>query len=212
MPGTTRATRPRRDAQRNRALLVATAREAFSREGLGASMDAIAKTAGVGAGTLYRHFPTKDDLVAAVIDADEPRLEAERDRIMDADVAPTEALEQWLAVLVLKMTAYEGLPGPLRAAVDATSTPLGSTCQALIDATATFLARARAAGATRPGLSARPLFLAALGIAWAGTATGDDPEIRNQLTDILRAGWSADPGPRPRPRREAAEPEGPRDC
>lgn len=113
-------TQPRRDAQRNRALLVATAREAFARDGLEASMDAIAKAAGVGAGTLYRHFPTKDDLVAAVIDADEPRLESERDRIIDAGLDPAEALEQWLNVLAQKMTAYEGLPGPLRAAVDST--------------------------------------------------------------------------------------------
>lgn len=184
--------RTRRDAQRNRALLVATAREAFARDGLEASMDAIAKTAGVGAGTLYRHFPTKDDLVAAVIDADEPRLESERDRIINAGLDPAEALEQWLNVLAQKMNAYEGLPGPLRAAVDATGTPLGSTCQVLLDATAAFLARARAAGAISPDLSERSLFLATLGIAWASAATGDDLETRSQLAGLLHRGWSAD--------------------
>jgi AcrR family transcriptional regulator len=56
----------RADAQRNRDALVATARAAFAEHGLGASLDEIAKRAGVGSGTLYRHFPTRDDLVAVV--------------------------------------------------------------------------------------------------------------------------------------------------
>jgi AcrR family transcriptional regulator len=56
----------RADARRNRAAILATARQAFARDGLQTSLDEIAKRAGVGSGTLYRHFPTRDDLVAAV--------------------------------------------------------------------------------------------------------------------------------------------------
>lgn len=190
MPERPFAAAPRRDAQRNRDLLVATARRAFADEGLAVSMDAIAKTAGVGAGTLYRHFPTKNDLIAAVIDLDDPQLAAERDRIRQADLAAVEALEEWLDALARKMTAYDGLPGPLRAAVDATGTPLGSTCQVLIDATEAFLCPVRRAGLARPELTGRSLFLATLGIAWASAATGNDAQTRNQLTAILRSGWS----------------------
>lgn len=192
MPEQPFAATARRDAQRNRELLVTTAHRAFASEGLAVSMDAIAKTAGVGAGTLYRHFPTKDDLIAAVLRLDDPQLEAERDRIGQAGLAPAEALEEWLGALARKMTAYDGLPGPLRAAIDATGTPLGSTCQVLIDATEAFLVPARKAGLARPELTGRALFLAALGIAWANAATGNDTQTREQLTAILRSGWSVE--------------------
>ncbi|SYZ33579.1 TetR/AcrR family transcriptional regulator [Propionibacterium australiense] len=194
MPDRSRTASPRRDALRNRELLVNAARQAFASDGLDASMDAIAKAAGVGVGTLYRHFPTKEDLVAAVINLDKPQLEAQRDRIRRADLDPVAALEQWLDVLVRKMTAYDGLPGPLRAAVDATGTPLGSTCHTIVDATETFLAPARDAGLAKPQLTGRALFLAALGIAWASSAA-DDTETREQLTATLRSGWAAEPPP-----------------
>ena len=58
--------KPRADAQRNRARLLKTAKAAFAEKGPGASLDEIARTAGVGAGTLYRHFPTRDALIEAV--------------------------------------------------------------------------------------------------------------------------------------------------
>ena len=58
--------KPRADAQRNRTRLLETAKAAFAEKGSGASLYEIARTAGVGAGTLYRHFPTRDALVAAV--------------------------------------------------------------------------------------------------------------------------------------------------
>jgi AcrR family transcriptional regulator len=58
--------KPRADAERNRVRLLETAKAAFAEKGSGASLDEIARTAGVGAGTLYRHFPNRDALVAAV--------------------------------------------------------------------------------------------------------------------------------------------------
>lgn len=194
MSDTRRTTAPRRDAQRNRELILTEARHAFIDSGLDASMDAIAKAAGVGPGTLYRHFPTKDDLIAAVVNADEPRLEEQRDLIEAADLGPLEALETWLDVLARKMTAYDGLPVPLRAAVDATGTPLGSTCQVLLEATEAFLTPVRGAGLAKQSVTGRSLFLAVLGVAWASASTNDDGATHDQLVGILHSGWSKDPG------------------
>ena len=81
----------RADARRNRELLVAAAREVFSEQGAGASMEAIAKRAGVGVGTLYRHFPKRLDLVEAVYQTDVEELRATAQRVVAE-------LEPWAAV------------------------------------------------------------------------------------------------------------------
>jgi AcrR family transcriptional regulator len=80
----TPARRPRRDAIRNRSLLVEAAARAFREQGLGASVNGIARDAGVNVATLYRHFPTKEDLLAAVFDAILEPLAAARDRALEA--------------------------------------------------------------------------------------------------------------------------------
>jgi AcrR family transcriptional regulator len=68
--------KPRTDAQRNRERILEVAKEAFSRRGANASLDDIAKEAGVGAGTLYRHFPTRDALIEAVYRTEVEKLAA----------------------------------------------------------------------------------------------------------------------------------------
>jgi AcrR family transcriptional regulator len=76
----------RRDAQRNRDLIVAAAREAFAAEGLGVTVEDIARRAGVGMGTLYRRFPSKDDLIDAVLaDAFEQYAEAAEEAVAEED-------------------------------------------------------------------------------------------------------------------------------
>ncbi|WP_111510803.1 TetR/AcrR family transcriptional regulator [Mycobacterium kyogaense] len=91
----------RADAARNRSKLLATAADAFSTRGLGISMDDIARTAGVGAGTLYRHFPTKDHLVAAVLDERIRELAREGRELLDL-TGPREALFMLLRKAVLE--------------------------------------------------------------------------------------------------------------
>ena len=104
------ARRPRRDAQRNRAAILDAARAAFAEAGLEAPMDAIAKSAGIGAGTLYRHFPTRDDLVAAVLEDHRVDLDERARELAEQGLAPAESLERWLDSLEDWMTAYDGLP------------------------------------------------------------------------------------------------------
>src|ERR1700723_3246000 len=89
----------RSDAQRNRARIVEVAKEAFTRFGADASLDDIAKQAGVGAGTLYRHFPTRDALIEAVYRSEVEKLAAAAHGFTAA-MSPIEALRAWMLLFV----------------------------------------------------------------------------------------------------------------
>jgi AcrR family transcriptional regulator len=99
---------PRRDAVRNRARLVEAAAHAFREEGLGASVNAIAERAGVNVATLYRHFPTKDALIVAVLEAVLEPLVAARDRAL-ATEDPSEALPTFFREAVRRQAENRGL-------------------------------------------------------------------------------------------------------
>src|SRR5262249_944915 len=91
--------KPRTDAQRNRERILEVAKEAFTRYGGNASLDDIAKEAGVGAGTLYRHFPTRDALIEAVYRTEVERLAAAQRRFAET-MAPIDALRAWMLLFV----------------------------------------------------------------------------------------------------------------
>src|SRR6202047_5085768 len=91
--------KPRTDAQRNRESILEAAKKAFTRSGANASLDDIAKEAGVGAGTLYRHFPTRDALIEAVYRTEVEKL-ATAERRFAAAMSPIEALRAWMLLFV----------------------------------------------------------------------------------------------------------------
>ena len=91
--------RPRTDAQRNRERILEVAKQAFARSGANASLDDIAKTAEIGAGTLYRHFPTRDALIEAVYRTEVEKLAAAESRFTEA-MPPIEALRAWMLLFV----------------------------------------------------------------------------------------------------------------
>src|SRR5450755_2560206 len=91
--------KPRADAQRNRESVLESAKQAFTRHGANASLDDIARDAGVGAGTLYRHFPTRDALIEAVYRTEVEKLAAAERKFSDA-MPPVEALRAWMLLFV----------------------------------------------------------------------------------------------------------------
>src|SRR5450432_1848507 len=91
--------KPRTDAQRNRERILEVAKEAFTHSGVNASLDDIAKEAGVGAGTLYRHFPTRDALIEAVYRTEVGKLAAAERKFAEA-MPPIEALRAWMLLFV----------------------------------------------------------------------------------------------------------------
>src|ERR1700755_3635613 len=91
--------KPRTDAQRNRELILEVAKAAFTRSGANASLDDVAKEAGVGAGTLYRHFPTRDALIEAVYRTGGEKLAAAEKQFSES-LSPIEALRAWMLLFV----------------------------------------------------------------------------------------------------------------
>src|ERR1700692_2482404 len=91
--------KPRTDAQRNRERILEVAKEAFTRSGANASLDDIAKEAGVGAGTLYRHFPTRDALIEAVYRSEVEKVAAAEKKFSES-LPPIEALRAWMLLFV----------------------------------------------------------------------------------------------------------------
>ena len=120
----TRPTRPlRADAQRNRDRLLDAAVRAFSQEGPEVTLDAIAKDAGVGIGTLYRHFPTREALVEAAYRNELARLCDGRRRACCATMPPDQATRAWMDRFVDYMTTKRGMADALRAVIASGGNP-----------------------------------------------------------------------------------------
>lgn len=173
----------RADAARNRSTLLRTAFDAFREHGVGASLDDIAKAAGVGSGTLYRHFPTRDDLVLAVIDermADLERLGA--DLLAGGD--PVAALEEWMTAYIDSARTFQGLAATLVSVL-----PGGGSdqCHATRDAGARLVATAVAEGRLHP-VDPEDLLDMTAAAAWVLDHTADEPGRAARLRDLLLAG------------------------
>jgi len=165
-------------------------------------MDAIAKRAGVGAGTLYRHFPNRDALLAALMQARDEELETRRVAIQREESDSTEALARWLDALVEWVTAFDGLPEPLRASLSEGGSPLALTCQGFITTTDHFLRAAQHDGGAQPWVRGRDLFLSALATGWASGAAMADETSAQSLRAMMRSGWETHRSTKPpTPRR-----------
>jgi AcrR family transcriptional regulator len=186
---TTGGRRQRTDKQRNRTRILEIAEQFFAEQGIACSMDAIAKRAGVGPGTLYRHFPNRDALLAALLQARDEELEARRVAIRREVTDSRAALAQWLEALREWVTAFDGLPEPLRAALSEGTSPLALTCQGFITTTEEFLHAAQRDGGAKPWVRGRDLFLGTLATAWASGAVMADESSPDALGSLMRTGW-----------------------
>ncbi|MFC0598675.1 TetR/AcrR family transcriptional regulator [Streptomyces palmae] len=173
---------PRRtDARLNRERLLAAAQEVFAEDGPGASLNEIARRAGVGPGTLYRHFPNRQALLTAVLRDRIQALcgEAERSRAL---YSADDALSRWLGAFLAHARANQGMGSALM--VDEPGAP-GLDCHRLIlDAAAGLLARAQREGTARGDLTAGDLIQLVTGIALS-TARGEDPEQAHRLLALV---------------------------
>lgn len=181
--------KPRADAERNRGLLLATAKTVFAAKGSSASLDEIARIAGVGAGTLYRHFPNRDALVKAVYDNEIQQLVAAADRLAET-LSPVEALREWLLLLFDYMTTKHAMLELLNTIAGGPA-DLHSTAMALINQAASKLIDGGAAiGDIRQDIDPKDPLLALVGVAKFDS--GPDARKRAQrLVDILIAGMRA---------------------
>jgi len=179
----------RADARRNYDQLVKAASAQFTEYGAGASLEDIAKRAGVGIGTLYRHFPTRDDLIAKVVAESTAAIVARGHALLDA-ASPSVALARWLRELVTFVTTYRGLTAALAASYVGSGTELCVYCDLMSEAGGALLARAQAAGEIRRDANVREIILTAHSAAWIAEQT-KDPAAVDRLLGILFDGLRA---------------------
>src|ERR1700704_4107008 len=183
------ARKPRADAQRNRVRLLETAKAAFAEKGPGASLDEIARTAGVGAGTLYRHFPTRDALIEAVYRNETEQLVAAADRLAKTH-PPVTALREWLLLFVDYIATKHGMHEVLNSIVGGTSDLYSASTAQAKQAMSRLVDRAVASADIRLDLDPLDLLRALAGVANLGSGP-DGERAAKRLIDILIAGIRA---------------------
>ena len=181
--------RPRTDAERNRVRLLEMAKQAFADKGSAASLDEIARAAGVGIGTLYRHFPTRDALIEAVYRNETTQLIDAAARLAET-LPPLPALRAWMLLFVDYLETKQGMSEALSSIVDGSSDMHAASGTQVKQVIATLVDRAVADGAIEMVLDPVDLLRALAGVAnissgpnWKAAARG--------LVDILIAGMKA---------------------
>jgi AcrR family transcriptional regulator len=178
--------KPRTDAQRNRERILDVAKDAFTRYGADASLDEVAKQAGVGPGTLYRHFPTRDALVEAVYRSEVEKMAAAARRLGE-DLSPLEALRAWMLLFVDHIATKQIIAPALNSIVGGASKLYERSRGQIQEAIDTLVKRAIKSGDVRPDLDAFDLLRALVGVSFVPAGPDWKPSAR-RLVDILIAG------------------------
>ena len=180
------ARKPRVDAERNRERLLVTAKATFSKKGANASLEEIARETGVGIGTLYRHFPTRDALVAAVYRNETEQLVGAAETLSTAP-SPLQALELWLNLFVDYMATKRGLYALLDTLAGGTSALYADSTKQMTSALRLLVDRAVTSGAAKVEVDALDLLRAVAGVGQGGA--GDDWVVNaKKVVAILVAG------------------------
>ena len=157
--------RPRADAVRNHERVLEAAKAVFSAGGPDASLEAVARRAGVGIGTLYRHFPTREALFEAVYRREVEQL-VDLAEQLKADLAPADALRRWLRSTVAFVATKKGMVAALALAAHSPSELYAYSFERLTKAVGVLLDRAVAAGEIRPDISPEDLIRALVGMCY----------------------------------------------
>jgi AcrR family transcriptional regulator len=178
--------KPRADAQRNRERLLAAAKDAFTRYGADVSLDEVAKQARTGPGTLYRHFPTRDALLAEVYRAEVERL-ASAEREYAASMPAIAALRAWMLLFVDYIATKQLIAPALNSLISDTSKLYESSGPKIIGALNALVERAIQSGDIRDDLDPMDLLRALVGVSNVASVP-DWPQSAKRLVDILIVG------------------------
>jgi AcrR family transcriptional regulator len=205
--------RPRADAIRNRERVLEAAKAVFSAGGPDASLEAVARRAGVGIGTLYRHFPTRESLFEAVYRREVQQL-TELAEQLKSEPSPVDALRRWLRSNVEFVATKKGMLAALALTVHGSSELYAHTFDRLTKAVGALLDRAVAAGEIRADISPEDLLRALIGMCYMHDQLGWQNSVLRLLdvfVDGLRMQAGADRSPAlasPRDDAEASEKPG----
>ena len=185
--------KPRADAEHNRAHLVTVARDAFASQGLDLPMREIARRAGMGVATVYRHFPARQDLISAVLAEQVKRCEEEM-RAAVADPDSRRALRSVIVRFGERQLHDRGLNEAILGSHAAGAAFAGQR-RAHAQAFAHLVERARADGALRDQISVQDASIALMAIASLRALPAESaPAVITRLTELLLAGLLASPG------------------
>ncbi|HET6233008.1 MAG TPA: helix-turn-helix domain-containing protein [Longimicrobiaceae bacterium] len=173
----------RADAQRNRDRLLEVAVRAFSQGGADVPLDAIAKEAGVGIGTLYRHFPTREALVEAAYRSELARVCDSAGALLAAS-APEVALREWMGRFIAYLAAKRGMVDALRAVIASGGNPYEQSRARMTDAVRRLVEAGAAAGTVRGDVEPADIVTSLSGVSLAAA----DPAQRERLLDLLMDG------------------------
>jgi AcrR family transcriptional regulator len=178
--------KPRTDAQRNRERILEVAKQAFTRYGANASLDDVAKEAGVGAGTLYRHFPTRDALIEAVYRTEVEKLAAAELKFAET-MAPIDALRAWMLLFIDYIAAKHIIAPALNTFVGGASKLYEGSRAQIQGAIDALVKRAIKSGDMRKDIEPFDLLRALIGVS-SVSSSPDWQQSAKRLVDILIAG------------------------
>jgi len=177
----------RADAQRNRDAILTAAQETFETEGVLAPLDTIAVRAGVGNATLYRNFPTREDLLAAVMASGIEAGLADAEELSRA-LGPRQALAEWLVRLTWQLRIWHDLPYCVAAAHEEPESSISAACHPLLARTDALLDRAKAAGEAVEAVTAEEVFELVTALSWGVDRFNDDEAAARRRVQIATAG------------------------
>jgi AcrR family transcriptional regulator len=177
----------RADAQRNRDAILGAARALFDADGIFAPIDRIAVSAGVGNATLYRNFPTRNDLLAAVIEDTFSDLLNESDEL-ETTLPPDAALREWLHRLAWQLRIWNDLPTCIAIAIDDSASPVEDVVTRLTKRTRSLLERAHDDGTASGSVTADELVQLITSVSWGIDRFGDDRQRARRRVDLAIAG------------------------
>jgi AcrR family transcriptional regulator len=178
--------KPRADAQRNRERILEVAKQAFTQSGANASLDDIASEAGVGPGTLYRHFPTREELLQAVYRSEMEKLAA-MERKFAQTMPPLEALRAWLLLFVDAIETKQIIAPALNTLIGDPKKVFAASYALMQEAIRALVKRAIKSGDIRKDVEPMDLLRALVGVAHVATSP-DWQQSAKRLVDILIMG------------------------
>ncbi|MBF4162656.1 TetR/AcrR family transcriptional regulator [Nocardioides acrostichi] len=178
----------RADAQRNRDRIVEVAREVFREQGYDASLDLVAKQAGVGAGTLYRHFPTRDTLVDAIMQSWVDRVQEAAEKSRAHEGEDRERLLDWFERYVALISLHKGGPAKITSAMGVEGSPIATKCQVLKNASAEVLGVLEERGALRPDVDTVQVCRLVGGVATIADQSDVDPAAVHSMLEVIADG------------------------
>jgi len=178
--------KPRADGARNRQLLIDAAKEGFAQVGMNVSLEEIARRAGVGIGTLYRHFPSREAVVEAVYRRAVEQLAEVVPQLL-ASWAPAEALHKWMHLFIDYIATKRLIAPSLGSPTGRSSTLYATSSELITGAITTLVKRAVASGDVRKDIDPSDLLRAMVGVSYQNPDAGWEASAR-RVIDLLMDG------------------------